>query len=52
MGPNRPARRVAAGSPSDSVASLVRVPDPHCTTLLAEKLPAAIRVDQIYRTPL
>ncbi|MEO6715644.1 MAG: lysophospholipid acyltransferase family protein [Novosphingobium sp.] len=43
---------VATGSPSDSVASLARVPDPHCTTLLAEKLPVTISVVQIYRTPL
>jgi len=39
---------VATGSPSDCVASLARVPDPHCTTLLAEKLPAAITVGQSY----
>ena len=37
---------VAAGSPSDSVASLARATSPHCTTLLAERLPAAITVDQ------
>ena len=47
---NRPkgARRfaVAAGSPSDSVASLDRVPDSLCVTLLAEKLPEAIPVVQ------
>jgi hypothetical protein len=38
---------VAPGSPSDCVTSLARVPDPHCATFLAEKLPEAIRVDQI-----
>jgi hypothetical protein len=47
---------VATGSPSDSVAQkrfgLDRVPDPLCSTLLAEKLPKAITVMQIYRTPL
>ena len=37
---------VASGSPSDSVASLARVPDPHCATRLAEELPEAIRVAQ------
>jgi hypothetical protein len=52
MGQNRPALRVATGSPSDSVAPLDRVPDPLCAALLAEKLPAAIKVMQIYRTPL
>ena len=39
---------VVAGSPSDCVAlnatGLARVPDPRCTTLLAEKLPATITV--------
>ncbi len=37
---------VATGSPSDCVASLARVPDPHCATLLAEKLPVAITAVQ------
>ena len=51
MGQKRPAPEgVAAGSPSDCVAlnatGLARVPDPRCTTLLAEKLPATITVDQ------
>ena len=41
-----PPFRVAAGSPSDSFASLARATSPHCATLLAEKLPAAITVDQ------
>ncbi|MEZ5708039.1 MAG: hypothetical protein R3E02_01480 [Blastomonas sp.] len=35
---------VAAGSPSDSVASLVRATSPICAMLLAEKQPAAITV--------
>jgi hypothetical protein len=56
MGQKRPALRVATGSPSDSVAQkrfgLDRVPDPLCPTLLAEKLPEAIKVMEIYRTPL
>ena len=37
---------VAPGGPPDSVASLVRVPDPHCTTLLAGGPPGAITVGQ------
>ncbi|MEO6718112.1 MAG: hypothetical protein ABIM50_12805 [Novosphingobium sp.] len=41
-----PPQGVAAGSPSDCVASLDRVPDPPGATLLAEKLPAAIPVMQ------
>ena len=37
-----PPLAVASGSPSDSVALLVRATSPACTTLLAEKLPDAI----------
>ena len=43
---------VASGSPSDCVAPLARLPDPHCATRLAEELPEAIRVGQICRAPL
>ncbi len=43
---------VALGSPSDSVALLVRATSPACATLLAEKLPSAITVTQIGRKVL
>lgn len=37
-----PPRAVVSGSPSGSVALLVRATSPACATLLAEKLPDAI----------
>ena len=43
---------VATGSPSDCVTLLGRATSPPCAAFLAEKLPEAIRVGQIYGTPL
>ena len=47
-----PPQAVAAGSPSDSVTLFERAISPSCSAFLAEGLPAAIPVDQIYRNPL
>ena len=41
-----PPRRGCRWKPHGCVVSLARVPDQHCATLLAEKLPATITVGQ------
>ena len=47
-----PPRAVVSGSPSGSVALLVRATSPACATRLAEKLPASITGCQIGRKVL
>ena len=47
-----PPPAVASGSISAFVALPVRATSPACTTLLADTLPDAIPVNQIYSTPL